>query len=47
MPAAEAELAERFAADDGEVVGVETLDDALVALDELGGNALDLPDSGG
>ncbi|HEU5151945.1 MAG TPA: S16 family serine protease [Iamia sp.] len=47
VPAAEAELAERFAADDVEVVGVETLDDALAALAELGGNALDLADTGG
>jgi hypothetical protein len=29
------------------VVGVATLDDALRALDELGGNALDLPRTGG
>jgi PDZ domain-containing secreted protein len=47
VPAAEAELAERFADDDVRVVGVETLDDALQALDDLGGNALDLADSGG
>jgi PDZ domain-containing protein len=47
VPAAEAELAERFAGDDVRIVGVETLDDALAALDGLGGNALDLADSGG
>ena len=47
VPAAEAELAERFAGEDVHVVGVETLDDALEALDGLGGNALDLPDAGG
>ncbi|HEX7132636.1 MAG TPA: S16 family serine protease [Iamia sp.] len=47
VPAAEAELAERFADDGVRVVGVETLDDALQALDDLGGNALELADSGG
>lgn len=47
VPASEAAIAERFAADDVEVVGIETLDDALAALDRLGGNALDLPDDGG
>ena len=41
VPASEAEQARRRAGD-VEVVGVETLDDALRALDRLGGNALDL-----
>ena len=45
-PKAEAALAERFADDDVKVVGVETLDDALEALADLGGNALELPESG-
>jgi PDZ domain-containing protein len=45
-PAAEAELAERYADDDVRVVGVETLDDALEALADLGGNALELAGSG-
>jgi PDZ domain-containing protein len=47
VPAAEAELAERFAADGVEVVGVETLDDALAALADIGGNADELEDAGG
>jgi PDZ domain-containing protein len=47
VPTAEAEQAERFAAADVEVVGVDDLDDALAALDELGGNALALADTGG
>jgi PDZ domain-containing protein len=49
VPAAEAELAERFADDDVEVVGVRTLDDALDALTRLGGNADEVaaPDAGG
>ncbi len=48
VPAAEAELAERFADPDVEVIGVATLDDALAALAELGGNAdaLVAPDGG-
>ena len=41
VPASEADQARRRAGD-VEVVGVETLDDALRALDRLGGNALDL-----
>lgn len=41
VPAALAEEA-RARAGDVEVIGVETLEDALVALDERGGNALDL-----
>ncbi len=47
VPMSEAPLAERFAGDGVRVVGVETLDDALQALDDIGGNALDLADSGG
>ena len=47
VPTAEAPLAERFADADVEVVGVDDLDDALAALDDLGGNALDLADTGG
>lgn len=46
VPKAEAGLAERFAADDVEVVGVETLQDALDALADLGGNADELADAG-
>ncbi|MBL8778358.1 MAG: PDZ domain-containing protein [Acidimicrobiales bacterium] len=41
VPASEADQA-RARAGDVEVIGVETLDDALRALDALGGNALDL-----
>lgn len=41
VPASEADQA-RARAGDVQVIGVETLDDALRALDELGGNALDL-----
>ena len=41
VPASEADQA-RARAGDVQVIGVETLDDALSALDELGGNALDL-----
>jgi len=41
VPASEADEA-RARAGDVEVIGVETLDDALAALDSLGGNALDL-----
>jgi PDZ domain-containing protein len=41
VPASEAEQA-RARAGDVEVIGVETLDDALQALADLGGNALDL-----
>jgi PDZ domain-containing protein len=48
VPAPEAELAERFADPDVEVVGVADLQDALDALAALGGNADDLavPDGG-
>lgn len=46
VPEGEAELA-LDAAGDVEVVGVATLDDALAALDRLGGNALELDRSGG
>jgi PDZ domain-containing protein len=42
VPSAEVELARRRAGSDVEVVGVDTLEDALAALDRLGGNALDL-----
>lgn len=42
VPAGEAHQAERFAGEDVEVVGVETLDDALDALEAVGGNARDL-----
>ena len=41
VPASEADAA-RARSGDVPVVGVETLDDALAALDDLGGNALDL-----
>ncbi len=42
VPAGEEEQARSRVGDDLEVVPVATLDDALVALDELGGGALDL-----
>lgn len=45
VPATEAAEARRHAGDTP-VVGVASLDDALVALDELGGNALALPRDG-
>lgn len=43
VPAAERELAQRFAGDDLRIVPVATLDDALAALADLGGNGLALP----
>ena len=43
VPIGELELARRYADDDVEVVGVATLDDALAALAEAGGNGLALP----
>lgn len=46
VPAAEAEQARSFAADDVQVVGVENLDDALEALAAIGGNALEIDTSG-
>jgi len=47
VPALEVAEAELKAGDDIEVVGVETLDDALAALAAVGGNALDLERPGG
>jgi PDZ domain-containing protein len=43
VPAGEVEIAERHAGDDLAIVPIETLDDALEALAELGGNGLALP----
>lgn len=47
VPSAEAADARRLASGDVEVVGVDTLDDALAALADIGGNALDLERDGG
>lgn len=47
VPRREAADARRLAADDVEVVGVDTLDDALEALAGIGGNALELDRTGG
>jgi len=46
VPPGELELARKFAGDDLRVVPVATLDDALAALAEVGGNALALPNLG-
>ena len=43
VPSGELELARRFAGDDLVVVAVDTLDEALAALAEVGGNGLALP----
>ena len=43
VPRGELELARRFADDEVRVVGVDTLDDALAALADAGGNGLALP----
>lgn len=47
VPSGELEEARRFAGDDLEVRGVGTLDDALSALADVGGNGLALPKLGG
>ena len=47
VPEAELDDATRLAPDDLRVVGVADLDDALAALAEVGGNALELDTSGG
>lgn len=43
VPSAEVEMAAERAGDDVEVIGVDTLDDALVALSSLGGSGLSAP----
>jgi PDZ domain-containing protein len=40
VPSSEVELARKYASDDLRIEPVDTLDDALAVLDELGGNAL-------
>jgi hypothetical protein len=44
VPSAELEIARRFAGDDLQVVAADTLEEALAALAEVGGNGLALPD---
>jgi PDZ domain-containing protein len=46
VPSGELEVARRFAGDDLDVVAADTLDEALAALAEVGGNGLALPNLG-
>jgi PDZ domain-containing protein len=46
VPSGELETARRFAGDDLHVVAADTLDEALAALAEVGGNGLALPNLG-